>query len=348
MNTEFKMKETSFNLIDFFNFQSVGEYNKDTQFHPIEQAMIIWKSHVVSIEKKMQALNELLELYTEEEFQYGYNGKDTYGVRAFSYKQLLKHTVDGCQAAMSRRNQKVDGLIYKEKFYENNYYDMSKSYYFTDFQSAEKDLLEEMASYKQDFPGTLFGGEIRSISLTERELGRQEKDTYIYNSKGELAEVFFDTYEDEQKEEYDVFEYYLDSICVWIPLPLEKGDIIRHKSPWTEKISYGVCAYTTDLYDEVHLRLLTIKDNSDEFITVDSLYCNEYSNDVSIGPMECGIFNIEKCPEDEVPEEESVLLLLQSVYRGEMLPGDFIWHMHTDGKKAYTKLNPRHYEKKDK
>ena len=190
MQTEFKMKETSFNLIDFFNFQSVGEYNKDTQFHPIEQAMIIWKSHVVSIEKKMQALNELLELYTEEEFQYGYNGKDTYGVRAFSYKQLLKHTVDACQAALDRRNQKVDGLIYKEKFYENNFYDTSKSYYFTDFQSAEKDLLEEMASYKQDFPGTLFGGEIRSISLTERELGRQEKDTYIYNSKGELAEVF--------------------------------------------------------------------------------------------------------------------------------------------------------------
>ena len=214
--------------------------------------MIIWKSHVVSIEKKMQALNELLELYTEEEFQYGYNGKDTYGVRAFSYKQLLKHTVDACQAALDRRNQKVDGLIYKEKFYENNFYDTSKSYYFTDFQSAEKDLLEEMTSYKQDFPGTLFGGEIRSISLTERELGRQEKDTYIYNSKGELAEVFFDTYEDEQKKEYDDFVYYLDSICVWIPLPLEKGDIIRHKSPWTEKISYGVCAYTTDLYDEVH------------------------------------------------------------------------------------------------
>ena len=52
LSNEFKMKKTSFNLIDFFNFQSVGEYNKDTQFHPIEQAMIIWKSHVVSIEKK--------------------------------------------------------------------------------------------------------------------------------------------------------------------------------------------------------------------------------------------------------------------------------------------------------
>lgn len=348
MSNEFKMKKTSFNLLDFFNFKSVGEYNKDTQFRPIEQAMIIWKSHVVSIEKKMQALKELLELYSEEEFQYGYNGRDTYGVRQFSYKQLLQHTVDGCQAALDRRNQKIDGLIYREKFYEEGHFDTSKSFYFTDFQSAEKDLLEEVEEYKRDFPGTLFGGKIQSISLTETELGRQEKDTYIYNFKGEVAEVFFDTYKDEQKEEFDDFEYYLDSICVWIPLPLEKGDIIRHKSPWTEEISYGVCAYTTDLYDEVHLRLLTIKDNSDEFITVDSLYCNEHSNDVSIGPMECGIFNIEKCPEDEVPEEESVLLLLQEVYRGEMLPGDFIWHMQTNGKKAYTKLNTKHYGEKTK
>ena len=58
------------NILDFIDSADVREYNKNTQLLPMEQAVIIYKSETTTVEEKLAAWQELLDTYSEEEFQH--------------------------------------------------------------------------------------------------------------------------------------------------------------------------------------------------------------------------------------------------------------------------------------
>ena len=52
-----------FNVLDFIDSKSIRDYNKDTEFSPAEQAILISKSRKTTVEEKVNALKELLQAY---------------------------------------------------------------------------------------------------------------------------------------------------------------------------------------------------------------------------------------------------------------------------------------------
>ena len=58
-------------IYDFIDSKDIREYNRllGTKFAPIEQAVIIYQCNSKTVEEKLSAWHELLDTYTEEEFE---------------------------------------------------------------------------------------------------------------------------------------------------------------------------------------------------------------------------------------------------------------------------------------
>ena len=65
-----KNKEESymFDILDFIDSQAIREYNQETCFNIAEQAILIAESKKKKVTEKLEALQELVEKHTEEEF----------------------------------------------------------------------------------------------------------------------------------------------------------------------------------------------------------------------------------------------------------------------------------------
>ena len=73
------MREFSFDVLSFIDSKDIRDFNEHTVFYPIEQAVLIYKSQRRTMEEKMEAWKELLDVYSDEEFEYTQGGKRTYG-----------------------------------------------------------------------------------------------------------------------------------------------------------------------------------------------------------------------------------------------------------------------------
>lgn len=58
-----------FNILDFIDSPDIREYNKNTRFTPAEQAILIGQSEETTVEEKLSAWQELVDVYSTEEFQ---------------------------------------------------------------------------------------------------------------------------------------------------------------------------------------------------------------------------------------------------------------------------------------
>lgn len=58
-----------YDLLQFIDSQDIREYNKDTCFTPAEWAVLISKSLKRTVEEKIDALQYLVDHYTDSEFK---------------------------------------------------------------------------------------------------------------------------------------------------------------------------------------------------------------------------------------------------------------------------------------
>lgn len=58
-----------FHILDFIDSKDIREHNANTQFTPMEQAVLIYHSVRTTIDDKMTAWRELLERYGEDDFK---------------------------------------------------------------------------------------------------------------------------------------------------------------------------------------------------------------------------------------------------------------------------------------
>lgn len=77
-----------YNTLDFIDSKSIRDFNKDTQFSPVEQAILIAESERRTIEEKLNAWKEILHAYSEEKFRY-----ENFAHQVINFKDIIINTI---------------------------------------------------------------------------------------------------------------------------------------------------------------------------------------------------------------------------------------------------------------
>lgn len=136
-----------FHILDFIDSKDIREHNANTQFTPMEQAVLIYHSVRTTVDDKMTAWRELLERYGEDDFKIL-----NYGERQFvrrSNRQLVEDTVRRYEAALSSRYT-ASNVIFAASFEEIGHPRPDELSYFTDYDSAFAFIEAEKQSYFDD------------------------------------------------------------------------------------------------------------------------------------------------------------------------------------------------------
>lgn len=315
MNT-YISKTTKFHILDFIDSKDIRDFNQNTYFHPIEQAVLIYYSNQKSVEEKLCAWQELLELYTEEEFQKTRHTNKKHGMK--SNKEILSETVSCYNKALENRYI-TDGVIFQTEFAECLYPDKIESSYFSDYDKAFSHLEDMKQEYLEDeyLKDVVIEARIRVKKLNAAEYG----DVFYFDNNLRMIDLFTDIPVDDNLG--------LESFCIYVPLPFKKGDILRTISPG--KVMYGVMSRNIGRKDFLHR--MEVGDGTDMTIPIDSF---DKCEGKWIFDYEQSDFLIwEKCPDTELPEEQSILRLLSDVYTGQMEVGELLYLYSHYGERGF-------------
>ena len=81
-----------FDILEFIDNEEIRKCNKDRDFTPIEQAVLIEMSRKKSIKDKIKAWYSLLDEYSDEEFQKGIPGRR--GQKNLDFKEIVRYTIN--------------------------------------------------------------------------------------------------------------------------------------------------------------------------------------------------------------------------------------------------------------
>lgn len=308
-----------FDIISFVDSADIREYNKSTVFFPIEQAVLINASRKRPLEEKLSAWHELLETYSEDEFQMTMHGEGPSG--DCSYKQMLIDHVISIERALDRRNT-APRIVYEACIYERMYPDNEDLEYFTKYDEAYQYLCNYRQHEYLDDPD-LMGVELRA-KITAKHLDDPNhcrmEDVFHFDNELCLVDVYVDS------SHPDTVGNGLDDIFAYIPLPFKKGDILRTINQ--DLTFYGVLPRDADeAYFQPQLEHGA--DNSDMSITLDNY------EDGKWWFSHCNMLDLERCSESELPEDQKNLALLSDVYKNKIETGFLLFCLSQYGKEAY-------------
>lgn len=280
-------------MIDIYSFidsKDIREYNRQlgTKFTPIEQAVIIYNCDSVTVEEKLTAWHELLDTYTEEEFEIinlPDGGKVTNRdiMLNNTYRQMTEITVNGFEKALLLKN-KTENFSYLARIYaDGNSADCDESE-FSDYDKAYEYLCNskkrEFLDYGEKLNLTI-NYAMRVISLDE---SNNDMTEFIFDNDFRMTNIYFWT----GKENYG-----LDMIYIYLPLPFKKGDIIHTIDgsdlyailPKTPDKNYFIHAYDATA---MHITALCLSEHNGEFVDDFGHY---------------NIFSLERCMEEDLPQD---------------------------------------------
>lgn len=314
-----------FHILDFIDSKDIREYNRKTEFTPIEQAVLIYYSEGTTVDEKLEAWRELLDTHDEEKF-----GWTRFGKRNFDEKtnrQILEDTVVAYENALMQRNT-VDNVIFKACFYECDFLESDDPIYFSNYNDAFAYIESEKKRYDDD-------EDLRKCQtkakLYVKELGTYDSEDTIYYFDNEMRM----THIAPGARCYVPDLCWIGELFVHVPLPFKKGDIIRSILPG--RVEYGILDSTLD--EEYFSRAIDHGDWSDMEVSLYSYEPNEgigYFDYARINPLK-----YEKCPDDELPEELSILFLVRDVYQDRMGTAQLLEAYSNFGRKAYERIYGR-------
>lgn len=307
------------NILDFIDSKDIREYNRNTHFTPLEQAVLIYYSRSSTVEEKLSAWRELLAAHSEEEFE-----QLRFGKRHFSEKnnrQIIADTVTTYENALTQR-ERTDGVVFEANFYESDFPDNQYPHYFPDYHSA--------FAYIQDEKQYYLANEDLCHCQTQARITVKSFDT------GADADTVF--YFDNEMRLTDLLpgcgilgddEFLIDEVFVYIPLPFRKGDILRSITPG--KKDYGILHATPD--EKYYACPIQHGDASDMVFTLDTFEPNGIHGHFDYGHF--SPLDFEKCPDEELPEELSILKLVRDVHQGKLKFHELLYYYSRFGEGAY-------------
>lgn len=267
-----------FYILDFIDSKEIREYNQNTEFTPIEQAVLIYHSRGTTVEQKMTAWKELLNTYSEEEFEWTRHGKRRFDDK--SNKQILADTITVYENALNQRSV-ADKVIFEASFYECDYPKSKYPVFFSSYEDAFVYIEDKKKHYLED-------EDLRKCQTKAKiflkNLGTYDSEDTIFYFDNEMRMTNIAP----GTKCYEPDLYWIGELFVYVPLPFKKGDILRCTLP---------------------------------------------------GRMEYGI--LDSTPDEELPEELSILFLLRDVYQEEMSVADFLSCYSKFGRKAYDRIYGR-------
>ncbi len=305
-----------FNILNFIDSKAVREYNKDTKFTPLEQAIIIYYSRCTSVDEKISAWRELLDTYSEDDFKSTRYGEKV--LKEISNKQVIADTIETYEKALEFRN-KNEGVVFETAFSEVNCPDSVYRSYFSDYKQAYEHIKKEKQDYldDKDLKDVVIEAQI-GVRLLNSE-SRYDECTFYFNNDLKLCELYY-------VDDNDDYYYDLSYFFIYVPLPFKKGDILR--SIITGKIEYGVAP---DNFDEDYYSIsFKNGDGSDIQATLDYFIDDKFYYD------HYNYFYLEKCENDnDIPKNQKNILLLRDVYKGKLEFRDVLFVLTRYGKDAY-------------
>lgn len=291
-----------FNIFDFIDSKDIREYNRNTVFTPIEQAYLIYYSRKTTVEDKLEAWHELLEVYSEDDFKQTHFGEMQLGEKP--NKQILADTVAIYETALEMRKGS-DTLVFEAAYYGVEFYEWVQRVYFRDYDSALDYLKKEQEYYKDEEEGLQCGAAVAEIRIKNFGKNTWYDTTFHLDDKLRLITI---------TPNRDLFVsgwWSVEHLFVYIPLPYEKGDFVRINT--LKGIEYGVLTETPDeeYYDSWRRRL------SSEYETLEILGIplNKFNpEDGEKGDFEgesCNPLELERCHEKELTDTPAKLTFLR-------------------------------------
>ena len=314
-----------FNTLDFIDSKDIREYNQNTSFTPIEQAVIIYNSKKTTVEEKLSAWKELLANHSEEDFKY-----NQFGERQFaddkSNKQIIEETVAAFENSLAIQNAS-ENVVFEAVHWESEYPDSLDPRYFKDYPSAFSYLQECKKAYSEDSD---LAHVMTESKIRIKEFNTEACDDTIFYFDNDMRMVeLIPGSSTLVSDSYDI-----ENIFIHVPLPFKKGDILRSIGPG--KIDYGILTYNPN--EEYRSWTIDYGDSTDMWFRLDS-----YDPDVGFIYGHLSPLDYEFCPFPELPEELSILFALRYVYLGEMEFCDFLNFYSSYGKDLYPRIYGRKY-----
>lgn len=299
-----------FHILDFIDSPDIREYNKDTQFTPAEQAILIARSCGTTLEEKIAAMQELVDSNTEETYQ---TENIKMGWRADENKHfsdMAANTLKLWKNILTRCKER-DKVVYIAYIIEKEYIpeDWQREFqYFSTYDLAYQYLLEQKNEYKEDTQEDETFEGIRCVYLD----GVNDYDEFLFDNELRLITVRPSC---QMKKEFGLIDEIEESCYMHVPLPFKKGDLIMVKNPF-DATSYGVMpgdAWTKE--KDIHF-LNDFGDGSDMFVSLD-VYNENFVHkfDYTDGTP---VLDLYLCKEDELPETEKMLKEIREVRLGEL------------------------------
>lgn len=221
-----------FHILDFIDSKDIREHNANTQFTPMEQAVLIYHSCHTTVDDKMTAWRELLERYGEDDFKIL-----NYGERQFvrrSNRQLVEDTVRRYEAALSSRYT-ASNVIFAASFEEIGHPRPDELSYFTDYDSAFAFIEAEKQSYfdDEDLKDVQTKARISIVQLNDK--NRRDSTWFDFDTDLRMTGLFPCYSGDEDGMDNEG----LDMAYIYVPVPFKKGDILKTINP-NYKTDYGV------------------------------------------------------------------------------------------------------------
>ena len=316
-----------FNILDFIDSKDIREYNRNTNFFPIEQAVLIYNSANTTVEEKLSAWKELLNNHSKEEFRY-----NQFGERQFaddkSNKQIIKETVAAFENSLAMRNLSGD-VIFEAVLWESEYPDSLKPRCFKNYPSAFAYLQECKKAYSVDSD---LAHVMTEAKIRIKEFDTDEYDDTVFCFDNEMRMVkLVPGSSTLVSDSYDIA-----NIFVHIPLPFKKGDILRSIKPG--KTDYGILTYNPN--EDLRSWTIDYGDSTDMWFRLDSYDADSKFIFSHLSPLD-----FEFCPFSELPEELSILFALRNVYMGNLNFCDFLNLYSCYGKDLYPKVYGHKYPK---
>ena len=308
-----------FHILDFIDSKDIREHNANTQFTPMEQAVLIYHSVRTTVDDKMTAWRELLERYGEDDFKIL-----NYGERQFtsrSNRQLVEDIIRQYEAVLASRYT-ASNVIFAVSFEEIGYPRPNELSYFTNYDSAFAFMEARKQWYldDEDLKDTPTKARISIIQLNDK---NHRSDSAWFDFDTDLRMSILVTYE------IDYIEG-LDMAYIRVSVPFKKGDILKSIDPNYET-SYAVL--TSDAI--YHLQMETIADSSDMIVF---LYGYDYEENSFTYYDGSPILDWEKCSWSELPEDQKILILLSQVCQDKIDAGWMLYNYSLFGRKAYDKI----------
>ena len=278
-----------FDILEFIDNEEIRECNKERNFTPIEQAVLIEMSRKKSIKDKIKAWYSLLDEYSDEEFQKGIPGRR--GQKNVDFKEIIRYTIQKYLKYL-KYQYFTNGMVFCARLEEVSHpTTFDHGCIFSTYEKAWEYLLQEKADYLQEEKYRDI--ETRGI-ISLRWLDKTEnyqKIDYIYDSDLELVQIkqLFDDDAIELNKE-------LSQFYVRVNLPFKPGDTLRSMEPdvYGNELS-GVLRYDPSSYDN-YRHALKYGDRSDMKLTLENVCLSNIVNRYE--HYHVSFLDMEKVPEN--------------------------------------------------